>query len=346
MTSFSADIWPQLLSEAIDGGASDIHLSAEQSPFIRRHGQLERTGLPTPSAGDLEELTGRLTDEQHLSILEKNHELDFAVTCGGQRLRFNASIRQGAISLTARLIPGTIPSLEALGCPPIMRSLLKKENGLILITGRTGSGKTTTIAAFLAELARTSARHIITLEDPVEYLIPAGESLIDQREYGSDFLSFPAALKSALRSCPDLIVVGELRDAETVSAAINAAETGHLVIASLHTQSAAETMLRLESFFPAARQEQLRVQLSLVLQAVISQRLLPAAGGGLVCASEVLTAVPAVRNLIRTGKLPQLKSVMLAGRNEGMQTMEFSLEQLCRSRRLSPETAARLRDNE
>lgn len=356
----SSDYFSVILEKASQTGASDIHLAAEQRPYLRINGKLSPLDLPAPDNTQLKNIIHNILEEKNssslpdyrhytsayqpaekepaLQPLELKHsdgnELDFAWTYNDQRYRFNTSLQQGNIAIAVRIIPKTIPTLSELGCPPVFEKLLQKDSGLILVTGRTGSGKTTTLASFLAAAAKKQARHIITLEDPIEYLLPTDTSFISQREYGTDFQSFPAALKSALRQMPDILLTGELRDSETIRTALDAASTGHLVLASLHTKNAEETFMRIESFFPYEHQ-QIRTQLSIVFQAAIAQQLLPTNDGGRAAAFEVLTATPAVRNLIRNGKLQQLKSAILAGKNENMQTIEKSIEDLCRKGKIS-----------
>ena len=339
MSKFTIDNWHELLKYAINHNASDIHITAGQRPFLRIEGNLCPVDLPAPDLDELSTIIRKLTSEKQQQHLKLENELDFAWNFNGQRFRFNLSQQQGLPSIAIRLIPSEIPSLEKLGCPKVFRNLLQLTSGLILITGRTGSGKTTTLASFLATVSKTKPRHIITLEDPIEYILPADTSFISQREYLSDFFSFEKALKNAMRQDPDIIMIGEMRDSETIRTALDAAMTGHLVLASLHTKNAAETIMRVESFFPAEVQNQIRTQLSIVLQAAISQQLIPAKNGSRVAAFEVLTGTPAVKNLIRTGKIQQLNSAILAGKHDYMQTMEHSLEGLCQSGQISQEIA-------
>lgn len=341
MSSFDYNSFEKLVDEAAQKNASDVHLVAGQAVFFRIKGELIVQEYAVPETDELGLLIDKLIPSERREAYSSCGDVDFALTVSGRRIRLNIYRQQGKPAIAIRLISDVIPTLEALGVPSVFLSLRRKESGLILVTGRTGAGKTTTIAAFLAELTETRANHIVTLEDPIEYILPPGKSLVSQREYETDFFSFADALKSAVREMPDIIVIGEMRDEETVAAAINAAETGHLVIASLHTQSAEETLLRIEGFFPAEQQAQVRTQLSLVLEAIVSQRLLPSTNGERVCAAEVLIATPAVRNIIRTGKVAQLKNAIVSGRGAGMQTTERAVEELYKRGKISADTASR-----
>ena len=340
MANFVEKCWPEILQKAVDQGASDIHLAVNQPLFLRIQGKLNRVEGFVPDEMDMGHLFQYLTNQNQRKIFLESHEIDFAWFFAGQRLRINAFQEQNLLALAIRRIPFSIPTLDELGMPASLIRLLRMRHGLILITGRTGAGKTTTLAAFINALNQSQALHIITLEDPIEYIHTSGTCLLHQREYNTDFLSFSVALRSALREDPDVIVVGELRDADTIAAALNAAETAHLVLASLHTQNAAETVLRIESFFPAEQQAQIRTQLSITLAAIFSQQLLPSFDSqSRVCAVEALVASPAIRNLIRTGKVQQIKSSILSGVSLGMQTMEKAIADLARQQKISSETA-------
>jgi twitching motility protein PilT len=341
MANFNIEYWPKILQYAIEKGASDIHLSPQQVVFFRIQGELQPINQWVPEESAIKQFFDQITNEKQRIQFQQNHDLDFAWTYAAQRFRMNAFYQRGLLSLAIRVIPMQIPTLSALGMPALLTQLLDTQHGLILITGRTGAGKSTTMASFIDAVNQRRALHIITLEDPIEYLHTSGKSLIQQREYNADFFSFSTALRSALREDPDIIVVGELRDAETIAAALNAAETGHLVLGSLHTQSAAETVLRLESFFPAEQQGQIRAQLAIVLSAIFAQQLVPALNGGRVCAVEAMAASPAIRNLIRTGNVQQMKSSIMSGGSAGMQTMEQSMNALARLHQISAETAQR-----
>lgn len=339
MAMSEAETWREITEKAIAAQASDIHLSVGAPAFLRVNGVLQRVSESLVSQIFLEKLLAGMFSEKQAKQFQKDKEIDLAWSYGKQRFRVNVFQQISGLAMSLRLIPNSIPTLEELGMPAVLRELLSLPHGLILVTGRTGSGKTTTLAAFLFEVVRRFAKHIITLEDPIEYVHTFDAGLISQRELGTHFDSFAMALRNSLRDDPDIILVGELRDADTIATALNAAETGHLVLASLHTPSAVDTVLRLESFFPAEQQAQIRTQLAIVLRAVITQQLLPGAAGGRVCAAEVLTASPAVRNLIRQGKVQQLPSVIMAGATLGMQTMRHSIAQLQAAGKITPEVA-------
>lgn len=343
-----------VLAEAIRQEASDIHLAAGQAPFLRVDGALSawgtasllESGRPLAaraeqellSAAEMEDFFGGFLTETEHAALRRERQLDFSLTAQGRRFRAHAYSQKGAWALALRLLPQRIPPLASLGVPMALSSLLSAGDGLILVGGRTGSGKSTTLASFIEEMNRQRAAHIVTLEDPIEYEFLPKRCFISQRALGRDFLSFPAGLRSALREDPDVIFVGEIREPETVRIALQAAETGCLVLATLHTKDAAEAALRLEGMFSGEEQAQIRSQLSLVLRAVFSQRLLAAASGGRVLAAEALVAVPAVRNLIRAGKVAQLRDAILAGRAAGMQTLAQSVEELFRAGKIARAT--------
>ena len=338
MASYDS-LWENILVAAIRLRASDIHIHEDEDVLFRLQGSLQVQPETMFSGPSLWNLLQQLAGPLQTGRVRQLTEVDFSWQYKTWRFRINAFQQRQKLALVLRLIPSAIPPLASLGCPPALDSFLTASSGLLLVTGRTGSGKSTTMAAFLAALHQQRAIHAITLEDPVEYLYPPGAGFISQRELGTDFLSFPQALRSALREDPDVLLVGELRDEETLRAAIDASDTGHLVLASLHSKNAAEAVLRMESLVPAGQQEQLRQQVSLVLSGIFSQQLLPAINGGRVCAAEVLLAVPAVRNLIRTGRLQQLSSAMLAGQKQGMQTMEMAVRDLYQQGKIGWETA-------
>ena len=330
MGDFNREAWNELCRKAERIGASDVHVTAGQPSFLRVDGALRRYDGSCPDDLFLHGLLEEMVSENQMKRFREEKDLDFAWSFGERRLRINAFYQRGSLAFACRLIPKTIPTLEEIGAPGVFNKLLLKRNGLILVCGSTGSGKTTTLASFIDTINRTRAEHILTLEDPVEFIHVSDKSLVQQRAYGDDFFSFAGALKSALRENPDILLVGELRDADAVATALHAAETGVLVLASLHTHTAAEAVMRLVSFFPAEQQDEAKMQLSLVLEAVITQQLLPVKDGGRVAVSEVLTATPAVRSLIRSGKVQQLESVMMAGSADGMQTMRQAMENLAR----------------
>ena len=348
MAGFDEQTWRGLLNRAVSACASDIHIAPDAPVFFRVNGVLtadaenaDKGKAPTEREISML-LSSWMTPEQREKFRTQG-EIDFAREEADFRLRLRVhgfTVR-GGTALSVRLVPEHIPSLDSLGVPPIFRRLLSLRSGLVLVSGKTGAGKTTTLAAFLSEISRQRAAHIITLEDPIEYVYESGESLISQREIGAHFTSFGGAIRSALREDPDILLVGELRDADAVQAALSAAETGQLVLASLHTRSAAEAAHRIESFFPAAQQQEIRAQLAAVLEAMISQELLPAVGGGRVLASEVLVATDAVRHLIRAGKPEQLASCIVSGASSGMQTMGQDVGRLRAAEKIDAETARR-----
>jgi len=320
------DWWLPLVQAAIRAEASDIHVTAGQAAWLRCAGVLTRQGALQPTAAMLESVLGQMLNTAQRQALRRQRTLDFSWTGEGRRFRGNAYFQQGLPALALRLLPAQIPTLTQIGAPPALASLVTAEQGFILVTGRTGAGKTTTLAAFLDAVNHSRAAHIITLEDPLEYLYQPDQCFISQRECGRDFLTFADALRSALREAPDIILVGEIRDAATMRMAMMAAETGTLVLGTLHAVRAAEAALRVAGFFPLAEQELVRAQLAEVLTGIFAQRLVPATVGGRVAVMEVLLATPAVRSLIRQGKYAQLESVML-GRG-GMQTSDMALERL------------------
>ena len=330
---------PKLLRSAIKLGASDLHISVNAHPMMRVHGELRSLGLPKLKPQDTRRLLfGMLTPQQKIAF-ETTKELDLALTVEGKpdengrrevnRFRVNAYYQRGYVGIVARVITTDIPSPESLNLPESIVSLCEKKQGLILVTGPTGSGKSTTLASLIDRINSSRAEHIITIEDPIEYVHKNKKSLIQQRELNADTMSFSRALKSALRQDPDVILVGEMRDPETISAALTAAETGHLVMATLHTNSAAQTIDRIIDTFPSEQQNQIRLQLSSCVIGIISQRLLMRADTeGRVAAFEILIGTPPVQALIRDGKTSQLTSVMETGFKDGMITMRRSLEEL------------------
>ena len=345
MEGFDEQAWHGLLSRAASANASDIHFAPDAPPFFRVNGTLTQFAEAENALTEREIsslLSSWMTPEQREKFRTQG-EIDFAREEADFRLRLRVhgfTVR-GGTALSVRLVPEHIPALDSLGVPSVFRRLLSLRSGLVLVSGKTGAGKTTTLAAFLSEISRQRAAHIITLEDPIEYVYESGKSLISQREIGAHFTSFGGAIRSALREDPDILLVGELRDADAVQAALSAAETGQLVLASLHTRSAAEAAHRIESFFPAAQQQEIRAQLAAVLEAMISQELLPAVGGGRVLASEVLVATDAVRHLIRAGKPEQLASCIVSGASSGMQTMGQDVGRLRAAEKIDAETARR-----
>lgn len=341
MAGFDEEAWRRLFSRAVAEAASDIHVAPDAPIFFRAGGALAQAGA-SAEAGEITAMLDAWTMPAQRERLRVHGAVDFARTEAAARLRVHAFSTRTGTALSIRIVPNRVPSLHSLGVPPIFQKLLSLRHGLVLVSGKTGAGKTTTLAAFLDALSRERAAHIITLEDPIEYLHHSGKSLVSQRELGVHFTSFGDAIRSALREDPDVLLVGELRDADAVQAALSAAETGQLVLASLHTRSAVEAAHRIESFFPAAQQQEIRAQLAVTLETMVSQELLPAQGGGRVLASEVLVATDAVRHLIRAGKPEQLASCIVSGASFGMQSMRQDVERLAARKTLDAETVRRL----
>ncbi|THF76943.1 type IV pilus twitching motility protein PilT [Cohnella fermenti] len=319
-----------LLERAHHSKASDLHITAGSPPVMRIHGKLEAIGEEKIGSEQARQMALSLLSSEQAERFEQAGELDFSCELDGlSRYRVNAYRQRGKVSIAVRTIPTAIPTMAQLQLPPILSTLALKPQGLILVTGPTGSGKSSTLAAMINHINTTERKHIVTLEDPIEYLHSHGTSIIDQREVGSDTRSFANGLRAALRQDPDVILVGEMRDLETISAAVTAAETGHLVFATLHTTDAPQTIDRIIDAFPGHQQGQIRSQLAAVLLAVVSQRLFPRMQGkGRACATEIMVNTPAVANLIRTEKIHQIKSVMQTGRALGMHTLETSIKDL------------------
>jgi len=319
-----------LLEEVIKKKASDLHLQVGLPPIIRVDGVLMPvSGADVLSDEAVEGLIFAILDEDQKQILLKDKEFDFSFAFGDLgRFRVNAFHERGNLAAALRLITNEILTIEQLGLPPIVNKFADYPRGLVLVTGPTGSGKSTTIAAMLHKINMERSTHIITIEDPIEYTHRSKKSVIVQREVHYDTYSFSAALRSALREDPDVVLIGEMRDLETIASAITIAETGHLVFATLHTNSAAQSIDRMIDVFPPHQQPQIRAQLSNILMAVVSQRLIPQIGGGRIAAAEVLVATPAVRNIIREGKTHQLEAVIQTGAEFGMQSMDKTLVSL------------------
>lgn len=326
----------RIFAEGCARGASDIHLAAGQRPFLRLDGEMMPLSEACLTERALADFLASVLPQETQVQLAREKSRDFSFTLEGRRCRAHVYRMGGSWALALRLLPREIPSLADLGAPPVLESLLAVRDGLLLVGGRTGMGKSTTFAAFLEEMNVRRAVHIVTLEDPVEYEFSPKCGFISQRALGQDFSSFPLGLRDALREDPDVIFIGELRERETMRIALQAAESGCLVLATLHTKDAAEAVLRIEGMFPG-EETQVRSQLSLVLRAVFSQRLLRAAAGGRVLAAEALVASPAVRSLIRSGKVAQLRSAILAGGAAGMQTMAQSVEALFAAQKITRE---------
>jgi twitching motility protein PilT len=312
-------------------GASDLHITVASPPAFRVRGHIARAeGFESLSADDTRSLLYRVLSSEQQKVFELNRQLDFAYSIPGlARFRVNVYYQREAVGAAFRLIPQEIKTLEELSLPPTLHQLACYPRGLVLVTGPTGSGKSTTLAAIIDEINRTRSEHILTVEDPIEFVHRHKKCIVNQREIGPDAVSFAEALKAALRQDPDVILVGEMRDLETISTALTAAETGHLVFGTLHTQSAPSTIDRIVDVFPPAQQEQVRIMIANSLQAVVTQTLLPTAdGNGRVAALEILFPDDAVRNLIRQAKIEQVYSVMQTNTARGMQTMEQALADL------------------
>lgn len=312
--------------------ASDLHLTVASPPILRINGKLVEVNDRRLLPEDTKRIAQQIMTPDQMMLFKKKGELDFSYAHPGLgRFRINAYKQRGSYSMAFRVVTFKVPTIEELNLPPVVIELSKKQRGLILVTGPTGSGKSTTLAAMINYMNMHRREHILTLEDPIEYLHKHNKSIVNQREIGNDTHSFANALRSALRQDPDVILVGEMRDLESISIAITAAETGHLVLSTLHTIGAAKTIDRIIDVFPPHQQQQIKVQLSTVLEGVISQQLLPKADkSGRIAAFEVMVTNPAIRNLIREGKTHQMQTVIQTGGKLGMQTMDASLINLYR----------------
>ena len=318
-----------LLAFSAGHGASDLHLSAGVVPMLRVDGEMQRSGLPVLAPDQVRALVHSVMTQAQRSEFETGREADFSCEVAGLgRFRVNAFEQQRGAGAVFRSIAQAIPSLESLGLGEVFRRICHLSHGLVLVTGATGSGKSTTLAAMIDHLNSTRQQHILSIEDPIEFIHDPRQSLINQREVHRDTHSFAAALRSALREDPDVIMLGEMRDLETIRLALTAAETGHLVLATLHTSSATRTIDRVVDVFPAEEKAMVRTMLSESLQAVISQTLVKKVGGGRVAAHEIMLATPAIRNLIRENKVAQMVSAIQTGAAVGMQTLEMSLKRL------------------
>jgi twitching motility protein PilT len=331
-----------VLLEVIDRRASDLHITAGAPPTVRVRGRLvPMEGFPVLTPNDTREIVYSILSEGQRQKFENNWQLDFAYQIPGRaRFRVNAYMQRSAVGAALRLIPFDVVPLERLGLPAAVAEFANRPRGLILVTGPTGSGKSTTLASLIDVINATREEHIMTVEDPIEFLHSHKKCIVNQRELGSDATSFAEALKGALRQDPDVILVGEMRDMETIGTAITAAETGHLVFATLHTQDTPQTIDRIIDVFPSEQQGQVRAMLSVALQGIMTQMLLPTAdGAGRCVAAEVLVPTPAVRNLIRESKSHQIYSVLQTGAAHGMQTMDASLAQLVRAGKITRQLA-------
>ena len=331
-----------LLEQVVVRGASDLHVAVGAEPVVRVNGRLQRLQeFPRLSPEDTQRMLYRILSTEQQKQFEIKRQIDISYSIPGlARFRVNVYVQRASLGAAFRLIPAELKTLEDLGLPSILRDFATKPRGLVLVTGPTGSGKSTTLAAVIDEINRTRDDHIMTIEDPIEFLHRHKRCIVNQREIGPDAVSFAEALRGALRQDPDVILLGEMRDLETIATALTAAETGHLVFATLHTQDAPSTVDRLIDVFPAAQQEQVRVQIAGTLQGIVTQTLLPTADGlGRVAALEVLLPDDAVRNLIRQAKVEQIYSVMQTNTSRGMQTLEQALVDLVLRGKITKETA-------
>lgn len=330
-----------LLEEVVKRKASDLHIQVGLPPVLRVDGALTPvSGADVLTEETVETLIFAILDEDQKQILLKDKEFDFSFAFGDLgRFRVNAFHERGNLAAALRLIPNDILTVEQLGLPPVVTKFAGYPRGLVLVTGPTGSGKSTSLAALIHKINLEQAKHIITIEDPIEYTHKSKKSVIVQREVHYDTYSFSAALRSALREDPDVVLLGEMRDLETIASAITIAETGHLVFATLHTNSAAQSIDRMIDVFPPHQQPQIRSQLSNILMAICSQRLIPTIGGGRIAAAEILVATPAVRNIIREGKTHQLDAVIQTGAEFGMQSMDKTLVSLIHAGTISYDEA-------
>jgi twitching motility protein PilT len=332
---------PDLLQKVVELEGSDLHLTTKSPPQIRVHGHLERLEGPDLTPADTKQLAYSVLTDSQKKRFEENLELDFSFGIQGVgRYRCNMFHQRGAVGAVYRLIPERIRSFQELSLPPVLGMLAEKPRGLILVTGPTGSGKSTTLAAMIDKINKERHDHILTIEDPIEFVHQHQGCLVNQREVHQDTQSFSNALRAALREDPDIVLIGEMRDLETVEAALRIAETGHLTLGTLHTNSAAQTINRIIDIFPAHQQSQIRTQLSLVLEAIVCQALLPKIGGGRVVSLEIMIPTPAIRNLIREDKIHQIYSAMQTGQEKvGMQTANQSLATLYQKKLVTIESA-------
>jgi twitching motility protein PilT len=332
---------PELLQQVVKLDGSDLHLSTRTPPQIRVHGHLQRLEGPDLTPADTKQLAYSVLTDAQKKRFEESCELDFSFGIQGlARFRCNLFQQRGAVGAVYRLIPEKVRTFPELGLPPVIATLAEKPRGLILVTGPTGSGKSTTLAAMIDKINKERRDHILTIEDPIEFVHPHQGCLVNQREVHGDTQSFGNALRAALREDPDIVLIGEMRDLETVESALRIAETGHLTLGTLHTNSAAQTINRIIDVFPSHQQSQIRTQLSLVLEGIVCQALLPKVGGGRVVSLEIMIPTPAIRNLIREDKVHQIYSAMQTGQDKfGMQTANQSLATLYMKKQITLEHA-------
>jgi twitching motility protein PilT len=332
---------PELLHKVVEVNGSDLHITTKTPPQIRIHGHLERLELPELSPADTKQLAYSVLTDSQKKRFEETLELDFSFGIQGlARFRCNMFHQRGSVGAVYRLIPEKIRAFNELGLPPVLATLAERPRGLVLVTGPTGSGKSTTLAAMIDKINRERKDHILTIEDPIEFVHQHQGCLVNQREVHGDTHSFTNALRAALREDPDIVLIGEMRDLETVEAALRIAETGHLTFGTLHTNSAAQTINRIIDVFPSHQQSQIRTQLSLVLEGIVCQALCPKIGGGRVVSLEIMIPTPAIRNLIREDKIHQIYSAMQTGQEKyGMQTANQSLATLYQQKKITLDTA-------
>jgi twitching motility protein PilT len=331
----------ELLVQTKERNASDLHLCVGSPPTLRVNGKLTRLEMPVMGREDIHTMLYDILADEQKSRFEATHDLDFSLELSGVgRFRINAFLHRRGEGIVLRLIPSKIKTLDDLGMPSILKDFAMKDRGLVLVTGPTGSGKSTTLAAMVHHMNGQRDDHIITIEDPIEFIHEHNKCNVNQREVGPHTMSFAAALRSALREDPDVILVGEMRDLETISQALTAAETGHLVLSTLHTNSAPQTISRIVDVFPPHQQEQIRVQVADALLGVVAQTLVPTIDGkARAAAMEIMVATPAIRNLIRENKVHQIPSAIQTGAREGMQSLDQSLKALVKTQKISNEEA-------
>ena len=329
----------QYFEQSIERRASDLHLIAGRSAILRIDGELEKASEEIISTVDIEKWAREVLSDEKWQYFQNERDVDFAYQLNGTRFRVNLHFQNSELGVACRVINSSISSFDDLGLSETVRSLTNLHNGLILLTGPTGSGKSTTLAAMIDEINKNRSAHILTIEDPVEYIFQENASIIEQREVGKDTPSFAKSLKYAMRQDPNVIMVGEMRDLETIAAALTAAETGHLVLSTLHTSSAAEAVERIVDVFPPHQQRQILIQLASSLRAVIAQRLLRKIGGGRVAACEIMINNTATANLIRTNKTAQINSVIQTSSKEGMITMDAAITKMLKEKIISDEEA-------
>jgi twitching motility protein PilT len=330
----------QLLTFTFQQNGSDLHISAGEPPMLRVDGDIRRIKVPALTVEQTQSMLYDIMNDLQRKVFEEKNDIDFSIEVGeSARFRVNIFRQRRGMGAVFRLIPTKILSLEQLNMPPILAQIARKEKGLVLVTGPTGSGKSTTLAGMIDLVNSEYEGHILTIEDPIEFVHPSKKCLVNQREVGPHTMTFASSLKAALREDPDIILVGEMRDQETIQLALTAAETGHLVFGTLHTSSAPKTVDRIIDVFPASQQGQIRAMLSESVQAIITQTLCKKIGGGRAAALEILLGTTAVRNLIREGKIHQIPSIMQTSQHIGMKTMEMALIELTQKNFITPETA-------